>query len=358
MISQQPCSYPHLPAREFWLGSAIANDVGVIMKLGLKRRSSRWTASFFTRGAIITGLMVVAINVSYLAAQALKPADPNDLVRNAVGTNLGAFTWIRDSGLLPAFAIAMAAFIIISLGHYFTFGPKDYTPKDANDMIPWFTLFERIVHALVLVSFVILAFTGLNITFGRYLGGGGRTLALREIHEMAGFVHIPAVALMMLMWIRDSLPASYDFEWFKRAGGYLGYKGQLKSGRFNAGQKVWFWVIMVTAVIHVWTGLVMFYQSGAAPGAAGAWSSNNSFIPNMYAQADALNYMRLYTMLHLLATIPVVLFFLVHLYMTSLGAKGALGAIINGKFSRTAALKFHSEARQLKKGNPAPASDD
>jgi formate dehydrogenase subunit gamma len=327
------------------------------MRIGLKRRSAQWTVSFFTRGAVITALMLVAMNVGYLAAQALR-GDPNDLVRNAVGGNLAAFTSWRDSGLLPSFAIAFVAFIVIALGHFFTFGPKDYTAKGPSDLMPWYTLWERIIHGIVLIAFVILMVTGLMVTYGRYVGGGGLPLTLRQVHELAGFVYIPSIVIMILMWLKDALPAAYDLEWFMKAGGYLGYKGALKSGRFNAGQKVWFWVIVVTAVVHIWTGLALFYQSGSVPALGGAWASNGPFTPNIYEQSGALNYLRLYTMLHLIATIPIVLMFVVHVYMSALGAKGAIGTMINGKFSRTAALQYHSEAPALKKLSAAPASDD
>lgn len=327
------------------------------MSIRFKRRSAQWTVSFFTRGAVITVLLAVAMHAGFVVAQALR-GDPNDLVRNAVSGNLTTFTAWRESALLPSFAIAIVAFIIIALGHFFTFGPKDYTPKGPGDLIPWYNLFERIIHAIVLVAFVILMVTGLMVTYGRWVGGGGLPLTLRQLHELAGFVYIPSVLIMILMWIKDALPAAYDLQWLIHAGGYLGYKGELKSGRFNAGQKIWFWIVVVTAVVHTWTGLALFFQSGAAPAPSGAWSGNNPFVPNLYAQAGALESLRTYAMLHLIATIPVVLMFIVHVYMAAFGARGALGSIIHGQFSRTAALKYHSEAAQLKRMGAAPASDD
>ncbi len=327
------------------------------MRIALKRRSAKWTASFLTRSAAVTGLLLLVTNVGYLAAQAVRE-DPNNLWRNAIAGNLSSFTAWRDSSLLPSFAIAIAAFIVIALAHFFTFGPKDYTPKGDADLIPRYNVWERIIHAIVLIAFVVLMITGLLVTYGRTFGGGTLTLLLRQLHEMAGFVYTPAIIIMVLMWIKDALPAAYDLTWFTHAGGYLGYKGELKSGRFNAGQKFWFWVIVVTAVVHIWTGLTLFYQSGGAPSMGGAWASNGPFVANIYEQTDALRYMRLYTMLHLIATVPLVLMFIVHVYMSALGARGAIGAMINGKFSRTAALKFHSEAPVLKKMQAAPASDD
>ena len=294
------------------------------MKFGLKRRSRRWTASFFFRGTVLMGVLMLLVNAGYLAAQAAL-RDPNELWQQAVTGNLATFMGLRNSALLPSFAIAMAAFVVIALAHFFTFGPKDMSAKDSKDLIPWWTLWERIIHGIVVISFLLLMFSGLQITYGRYFGGGSMTLFLRQVHELAGFVYSPAVIIMALMWARDALFRAYDLEWLKRAGGYLGYKGQIKSGKFNAGQKFYFWVMIVTAFVHVWTGLSLYYQLGS------------------------LATLRLYVTLHLLSTVPMVLMFIVHLYMTTLGTKGALMGIINGQFSRAAATKFHSEAPGLKK---------
>jgi cytochrome b subunit of formate dehydrogenase len=81
----------------------------------------------------------------------------------------------------------------------------------------------------------------------------------------------------------------------------------------------------VTALVLVWTGLSLYFQYGPLPT------------------------LRMYVVLHIAATVPLVLMFLVHLYMTTLGAKGAFIGMVNGKFSRSAAKKFHSEAPAMRK---------
>ncbi len=307
------------------------------MKIRLKQRSAKWTRSFFLRSSVLLSLMFAIISAAYVAAE-VGMKDPADLWKDAVANNalvgFGAFLSLRTSFLVPAFAIAMAAFIVIALAHFFTFGPKDMSAKGPKDEIPWWTLAERIIHGIVLITFVILMVTGLAITFGRYLGGGSGTLTMRQFHEFSGFVFAPFIVLMVLIWVRHALPHAYDLEWLKHAGGYLGYKGDLTSGKFNAGQKFWFWVMAIASLILVWTGLSLYFQYGPLPT------------------------LRMYVVLHVAATVPIVLMFIVHLYMTTLGAKGSFMGMINGKFSRTAAKKFHAQAPELRKMNPAPAGSD
>ena len=306
------------------------------MRIRLKRRSARWTRSFYLRGAVLLTLTWVSIGAGYVLAE-VSAKDPAILWKEAVANNplvgFGTYLGLRTSLLVPSFAIAIAAFIVVSLVHFFTFGPKDMSAKAAEDEIPWWTLAERIVHGVVVVTFVVLMVTGLAITFGRYLGGGASALLMRQLHEMAGFAFAPFIVLMILVWVRHAIPRAYDWDWLTHAGGYLGYKGDLRSGKFNAGQKFWFWVMTLACLALVWTGLSLYFQVGQLPA------------------------LRMYVVLHFGATIPLVLMFIVHLYMTTLGAKGAFMGMISGKFSRTAATRFHAEAPELRRVQPTGSDD-
>jgi formate dehydrogenase subunit gamma len=302
------------------------------MRLALKRRTGRWTASFFIRGAVLMGLLMLALNASFIVAQTA--LDPDVIWKQAVARNLASFVDLRDSSIIPSFAIAIAAFVVIALAHFFTIGPKDMLAKDEKDLMPWWTLWERIIHAVVLLSFLILMISGLQITYGRYLGGGSMTLFMRQLHEFAGFVYGPAVIIMMLMWVKEALPKGYDLNWFMHAGGYLGYKGEVKSAKFNAGQKVWYWVVLVCSLLLLWTGLGLFFQSGGLP------------------------QLRMYVSVHVFAAIPIILMFIIHLYLSTIGTKGVFMSMVHGKFSRSAAMKYYSEASPLKAPAKAAGSDD
>jgi formate dehydrogenase subunit gamma len=234
------------------------------------------------------------------------------------------FLSMRDSRMIPTFGIAMIVFVAISLAHFFTFGPKDMSTADEKDLIPWWTLTERILHWVVAVAFVILGVSGLWITYGRTLGGGGGALVLRMAHEYAGLIFTPALLIMIAIWLRNAMFRAYDMEWMKHLGGYVGYKGKIVSGKFNAGQKFWYWVMTVCGVILMLTGLAVYLNWGDV--------------------TDA----RVFMVIHLYAAMPILLMFLVHLYMSTLGTKGTLMSMFHGRFSKTAAGKFHSDAANLK----------
>ncbi len=298
------------------------------MKLRLKRRPGKWFLSFSVRTLVFLSVFMFLANIGFLLAQGLL-IDPSVLMRNVIGGSdylfqTDAFIALRESALIPSFGIAIIVFVVLALGHLFTFGPKDMSSSGPADEIPWWNLFERVTHGIIAVVFVILTISGLLITFGRFFGGGGGTLFLRQLHDFSGFVFVPALAIVALMWIRQAIPKAYDMQWFAKFGGYLGYKGELKSGKFNAGQKMWYWIMLVCGILLSWSGLSLFYQAGQ------------------------MSDLRTYVIIHLISAIPVILMFLVHLYMTTLGTKGTFMGMINGKISKKAATAYHSEAANLK----------
>lgn len=305
------------------------------MRIGLKPRSSRWVASFCWRTALLLGVFVVLSNIGFVLAQGLR--DP-DLLRASIGVSqfprdVDFFLTMRSSALIPSFGIALIVFCAMAIGHLVLFGPKDMSAKSEQDLISWWTLTERILHGIIAVAFIVLLVSGLAITFGRYFGGGTGGLVLRTAHEYAGFVFTPVLVILVVMWLKHAVFRAYDVEWFSKAGGYLGYKGQLRSGKFNAGQKQWYWFMTVFGVLLAATGLAVFFQLGS------------------------ISQMRFYMVVHLLSSIPLILMFVAHLYMTTVGTKGAFMGMINGRFSKTAAQKFHSEAPELQ-GGAQPAGSD
>src|SRR4029079_14208512 len=87
-----------------------------------------------------------------------------------------------------------------------------------------FPAFERFVHWITAASFVVLAITGLNVTFGRpiFVGSGGSeafstwTQWAKYAHNYISFAFTAGVLLMFLLWIGHNFPTAADVEWLKR----------------------------------------------------------------------------------------------------------------------------------------------
>jgi formate dehydrogenase subunit gamma len=99
------------------------------------------------------------------------------------------------------------------------------------------------------ISFSILGITGLIILFGKHvlLPVFGYTLFAwltqisKHLHNFVGPIFIFSLLVCIVVFIRDNLPRLYDFKWFAKFGGLISGE-HVPSGRFNAGEKSWFWV--------------------------------------------------------------------------------------------------------------------
>ena len=116
-----------------------------------------------------------------------------------------------------------------------------------------FNAFERFVHWMTATCFIILAVTGLNITFGRplllLLTFGSEAFTTwsewaKYAHNYLSFPFTIGVVLIFLMWIGGNIPNAVDVEWFKRGGGIVG-NDHPPAYRFNAGQKVIYWIVVL-----------------------------------------------------------------------------------------------------------------
>src|SRR5712671_5885900 len=108
-----------------------------------------------------------------------------------------------------------------------------------------FAAFERFTHWLTASCFIVLALSGLNISFGRILIlplFGPEAFATMSgyaklAHDYLAFPFMLGLVIMFLIWIKDNIPGKLDLEWIKRGGGMLKNGEHPPAKRFNAGQK-------------------------------------------------------------------------------------------------------------------------
>lgn len=126
-----------------------------------------------------------------------------------------------------------------------------------------FTSFQRTVHWVVAILFVILGFTGVLLTFGRTLlipligsqafgpiAGVGKFL-----HDYLGPVFAIALVVMIFTFFKGNFFKSIDLKWFLKGGGLIGK--HVSAGRYNAGEKAWYWFAMIVGVVVVISGLIL-----------------------------------------------------------------------------------------------------
>jgi formate dehydrogenase subunit gamma len=127
-----------------------------------------------------------------------------------------------------------------------------------------YTFKERICHWVTSFSYLYVLATGLAF-YSPYLYwlaalvGGGPTA--RFWHPLAGLVFFGGVLWMHALWKKDMQPIPEDQEWNKKIKHYIEHEDHLlpPQGRFNAGQKMFYWGMLYAGIALVITGVIMWF---------------------------------------------------------------------------------------------------
>lgn len=204
----------------------------------------------------------------------------------------------------------------------------------ADGFVQRFSAYERIVHWLHVAAFSVLVVTGLFLyvpVLQPYtIGEAGQ--ASRLLHRIAAVVFFAGPFLYMFLEprrfaenVRESLTwGPDDLSWLRYAWGYYttGEKGQMApQGKFNTGQKLNNLVQIVGFGVLVATGCLMWFGKGAVPVALFQWS----------------------VILHVLMTIVMVTFFLVHLHLVLVNVhmRESMTGMVTGMVPEEFAAEHH-----------------
>ena len=221
--------------------------------------------------------------------------------------------------------------ILIALGTiaalYFTAGPIKLHEPPTGRMVERFSTAERWAHWTTGISFCVLGVTGLLILFGKHvllpiigytLFGWLLNLA-KNLHNFVAPLFAASLLVFIVMYVKDNLPTKDDLAWI--AQGYKIFKGEhLPSGRFNAGEKMWFWGgVVVLSLVVCASGFILLF-------------------PNLEQLRVT---MQQASVVHAIAAILVMAASLGHIYMGTIGVDGAYGSMRNGYVDETWAKEHH-----------------
>ena len=246
-------------------------------------------------------------------------------------TNAGeAWRQVRNHWIIPYGGALVVVMLLAIALFYFARGPLGGHATYTGRRIERFTYFERAAHWSNAIAFSVLAISGLVMAFGKFLllpliGGtlfGWLTYALKTAHNFAGPLFAVSLVIVFVTFVRDNIPDRFDWIWLKRGGGLFG-GAEPPSRRFNAGEKVVFWGgVFALGIVVVASGLVL---DKVVPGLA-------------YLRGD----MQIAHMVHGVATLLMITMFLGHIYIGTIGMKGAYSAMKSGYVDESWAQEHHT----------------
>jgi formate dehydrogenase iron-sulfur subunit len=200
-------------------------------------------------------------------------------------------------------------------------GAGPVTTHEAGE-IERYSLFDRILHWFIALTFIYLLLSGLALGYPRMAWlydvlGGGQTV--RWLHPVIGVAMTVGVVMMFVAWVRDMGFNSTDRQWLRSIREYVreGHSG-VDVERYNAGQKGYFWYAVLTSILLLVTG-----------------------IPLWFPDSFAVELLRVSRFGHHLIFLLAVAGFIIHVYMSTAMLPGTMSSMTTGKVSRRWAAFHH-----------------
>ncbi len=223
--------------------------------------------------------------------------------------------------------IAILGMLALLVVFYLSRGMVRLQSGRSGRTVERFSASERFVHWMTATSFIILAVSGLNITFGRPLllpligfeAFSEWSQWAKYAHNYLSFPFTIGVVLIFLMWIGGNIPNKVDIQWIKRGGGIVGHDHP-PAYRFNAGQKAIYWIVVIGGGLVAATGYELmfpFYLSG-------------------------IEGMQLAQIVHSIVAVLFIAVMFAHIYIGTIGMEGAFEAMGSGTVDVNWAREHHS----------------
>ncbi len=238
--------------------------------------------------------------------------------------------------------------LFVFLAFYLWRGPIRLHGAPTGRLIERFTVIERTVHWTVAISFTLLGITGLILTFGKtvllpligYTLFAWLAVASKNLHNFIGPVLVVVLPIMIVLFMHSNLPRKGDGLWLRKLGGMLSGE-HVPADKANAGQKILFWLMVVLLGLTLCvTGLILDF-------------------PNFNQTRQT---MQIANVIHLVAGIGAVILLTGHIYLGTIGMKGAWEAMRYGYVDETWAKEHHEywyndvmSGREPRATDPPPA---
>ena len=258
-----------------------------------------------------------------------------------------AWRQVRNHWLIPyggaLLLISLAALAIF----YFARGPLGHEPAvgGGGRRIERFTPFERAAHWANAIAFVLLAISGIVMGFGKFflLPVMGQTLfgyftyVLKNVHNFAGPLFAVSLVIIIVTFVKDELPRRGDLGWLLNPRAVLGRnREEPPTHRFNAGEKVVFWLgVVVLGLVVVGSGLVL-----------------DKLLPNVLYERST---MQVSHMIHAAAAVLMMCLTALHIYLGTVGMRGAYTAMRTGYVDEAWAKEHHGYWYEDIKAGKIPA---
>ena len=287
-------------------------------------------------------------------------ADVETQIRGPAATTLiqdRGIWWLefREGALLKLTAYLLGGTLLALALFYLIRGRIRIDGEKTGRTLTRFKTFERFGHWLLASSFIVLGLTGLISLIGRKLlipsfgheAFSTVATASKWVHNNISWAFIVALVIIFVVWVVHNIPDRTDLNWLAKAGGLLG-GGHPPAKKFNAGQKLIFWSVVILGGSISVSGLSLLFpfelnifghtfstlNSWGVPGWFGA-----ADLPYPLQPQEEMQYAQLW---HAIVSLILTAIIFAHIYLGSVGMEGAFDAMGKGEVEEQWAREHHS----------------
>ena len=287
-------------------------------------------------------------------------ADISTQNRGPASTTLiqdGGMWWLlfREGPLLKMTVYLLGGTLLALALFYLVRGRIRIDGEKTGRTITRFKAFERFGHWLLASSFIILGLTGLISLIGRKVliptfghdAFSFLAIGSKWVHNNVSWAFIVALVIIFVVWVVHNIPDRTDLVWLSKAGGLLG-GSHPPAKKFNAGQKLIFWAVIILGGSIAVSGVSLllpfeFHMFEHTFSTINSWG-----VPGWFGMAD-LPYplqpqeeMQFAQLWHAIISLVLTAIILAHIYLGSVGMEGAFDAMGKGKVEEQWAREHHS----------------
>jgi formate dehydrogenase subunit gamma len=246
---------------------------------------------------------------------------------------------LRNGPVKIVGAVMALGVIAALLTYHLLTGGARLEHRTGRKLLRW-AVSDRVLHWYTAVLFVILAVTGLSLLWGSNVlipvvgkqAFAAWAAVAKLAHDYLALPFVAGLVVMLVKWFHHSVPARYDLEWLKKAGGYLG-GAHPPAGFSNAGEKMFYWTLVVAGAALVVSGFYLLFP-------------NFGFDRATMQNADIV---------HAVSGLILTTFVLLHIYLGTIGSEGAFEGMVTGEVDEGWARQHHSVwLEELQQGASAP----
>lgn len=286
-------------------------------------------------------------------------------------------TWLRfREGPLAIYgAYLLAGMVAVLALFYLIRGRIRIDGARTGQTIQRFAGIERFAHWLLGGSFILLALTGLMLLFGRmaiipWLGKDAYApvaLAGKWVHNNVSWAFMLGLVMVIVFWVAHNIPNRHDLKWIAVAGGLFSKNVHPPARKFNAGQKLIFWAVVVLGLSISASGLSLLFPFDLPMFAVTFEKINALGLPGLVGLAPLPETllphqeMQLAQLWHTIVAFVFIAIILGHIYIGTIGMEGAFDAMVSGEVELQWAKEHHGlwveevTSDQPRKAAAAPA---